>query len=78
MKDFTTKFNLILKNEDMTPTKMSEISGITRTAASDYKIGRSIPSVQNLIKIINAFPKYTLYILDLDTRELPQQTFLKN
>ena len=52
MYNFTTKFNLILKNENITVTEMSKISGITRTASSDYKNGRSGPSAQNLAKIM--------------------------
>jgi len=73
LKDFTTKFRFILKNENITPTRLSDRSGITRTAASDYKLGRSVPSVQNFMKIIHAFPKYTFFLLELNQEELPKQ-----
>lgn len=56
---------------------MSKISGITRTASSDYKNGRSSPSAQNLAKIIRALPKYTCYLLDLQPDQLSNQIIPK-
>jgi transcriptional regulator with XRE-family HTH domain len=78
LNNFTTKFNLILNAEGLTPTKFSRIAGITQVAASDYKINRSTPSASNLFKIIQAFPCYTCYIFDLDPKNLPNQIIFKD
>ena len=56
---------------------MSKISGITRTASSDYKNGRATPSLGNLVKIITALPKYTCYLLDLQPDQLSNQIIPK-
>jgi hypothetical protein len=69
------KFCNILRNEGLKSSTSEEI-GITADTAYDYRSGRSGPSAQNLVKIINAFPQYTCYILDLDPKKLPGQIIL--
>ncbi len=52
---------------------MSKIAGLSSAITFDYGHGRSGPSAKNLVKIIQKFPKYTGYLLDLDLNKLPQQ-----
>ncbi len=77
-KKFQKKFNGILKAEGIKPAQMSKIVGLSSAITFDYGHGRSGPSAKNLLKIIQKFPKYTGYLLDLDLNKLPQQTTPKD
>ncbi len=67
----------MLSNENLNPARFAKVSNITMTAAYDYKYGRSVPSSANLYNILNAFPIYTCYLLDLDPKEFSKQIIFK-
>ncbi len=74
---FAKKILLIQKAEGDTRTKMSKKTGISYNTLYDYEkrpIGK--PSLYNIKKIIEAYPKYTFYILDIEINKLPKQISL--
>lgn len=77
--NFKIFFNTILINERLKPLDMHKISGLTYDTVYDYKSGRSGPSAINLVKLINTFPQYTCYLLDMEpNKALLQQIIPKD
>ncbi len=75
---FSKRFNNILVAEKINATKLANKAKITIVISYDYKIARAAPSGLSLIKIVEAFPQYTCYLLGLDPKTLPKQITLKD
>ncbi len=67
MKDiFTIKFNEALKQTDITQTKLANQIGISKQCISDFKSGKSFPSIQTLRLICHFLDVSADYLLGLE------------
>lgn len=66
MKDiFTIRFNEILKNTDISQTKLAEKVGIPKQCITDYKSGKSFPSIHTLKLLCKHLDVSSDYLLGL-------------
>ncbi|CAC9540298.1 hypothetical protein BHECKSOX_1450 [Bathymodiolus heckerae thiotrophic gill symbiont] len=77
-KQFKNKILAIMATENIKMPEFSRRVDIPYNRIHDY-IARpkSKPSIDNVGKVINAFPQYTCFILDLDPKQLHKQIILK-
>ncbi|CAB5504932.1 hypothetical protein [uncultured Gammaproteobacteria bacterium] len=75
---FAKKISTIMIVENLTLKQFSQRVDIPYNRCHDYKTRRkSNPSINNVFKVINAFPIYTCYIMNLDPTQLHDQIILK-
>lgn len=60
---FTERFNQLLQKNEVTPYKVAKETGISQGLMGEYKQGKKIPTVQNLVKIADFFQCSTDYLL---------------
>ena len=67
-------FERLLKQNNVTPYKVSKETGVTQTALSNWKTGRSTPTTKTLQKIADYFDVTVDYLLNGDTTEEDSDT----
>lgn len=68
---------ILRKQKDITQIKLSTILEISQELVSQYELGKSLPSIENLVKIANYFNCSTDYLLGL-TNDFTKKSDLKN
>ena len=74
---FTIKFNEALKQSDITQTKLANLIGISKQCISDFKSGKSFPSIQTLRLICHFLDVSADYLLGLED-ETGAKTYVNN
>lgn len=62
---FTERFNEILKNSGAKQTDLAKYCNVTRQSVSDFKKGKSVPSIETLYYICKFFDCSADYLLGL-------------
>lgn len=63
MEFFAIKFREILKNEQINQSAFADKLGVSRQCITDYKSGKSVPSVQTLCKMSDLLHVSVDYLL---------------
>ena len=63
---FKERFNEILKNSGKTQTEIANELEVSRQAISEYKAGRSVPSLEKLYVLCKFLDVSADYLLGLD------------
>ena len=63
---FTVRLNEILKSSDISQTQLANFAGVSKQCISDYKSGKSFPSLQTLRLICKILDVSADYILGLE------------
>lgn len=63
---FRERFNEILKNCKKPQVEIANIMGVSQQVISDYKAGRSVPSLEKLYKLCKYLDVSADYLLGLD------------
>lgn len=72
--NFKKKLHVIAKKEGVSGFEIARRSNIKGFTINHYmRVDTANPSIKNVAKIINAFPQYAGYILDLDLENLTKQ-----
>lgn len=66
MDIFTERLNEVLENEDIKQSVLASTIGIARQCITDYKSGKSFPSVQTLSALCRALDISADYLLGLE------------
>lgn len=66
MDTFTNRFNEILKIEQINQANLANKIGIARQCITDYKSGKSFPTIQTLARICNTLEISSDYLLGLE------------
>lgn len=78
-KNFRKKIIAIMRKENLSMTKFSKETGIKYSRVYHYTTQiKSNPSIDNVGRVINRFPWYTSYILDISPNKLQKQITLKD
>ena len=62
---FTERFKEILKTNNVKQTKLANYLGISRQCITDYKSGKSVPSIETLYNICKYLDCTSDYLLGL-------------
>lgn len=62
---FTERFNEVLKNSSVTQSEVAMYCGVTKQSISDFKRGKSLPSIETLYRICKILDCSSDYLLGL-------------
>jgi transcriptional regulator with XRE-family HTH domain len=62
---FTERFVEAIQTAQITQNKIAELAGVTRQTVSDFKRGRSVPSIHTLVKLCRILDVSADYLLGL-------------
>lgn len=69
-------FAKLLKENEVTPYRVHKETGIAQSTLSDWKLGKSVPSTENMLKIAEYFDVSVDYLLGkTDTKNPPLRLF---
>lgn len=74
---FTKKFNEVLSQSNKTQTKLAKEIGISKQCITDFKSGKSYPSIETLRLIAIALEVSTDYLLGLED-ETGSKNYISN
>ena len=78
-KNFSKKIAAIILVEDINMAQFARITGVDYQRVHHYfTFPNAKPSINNVGMVLDAFPQYTCYILDLDPKYLTKQIILKD
>lgn len=63
---FTQRFNEVLKYSDVKQTALAKAANVSKQCISDYKAGKSVPSLDTLYLICNYLDISADYLLGLE------------
>ena len=69
MDIFTNRFNEVLRFEQTNQSNLANRIGISRQCITDYKSGKSFPTIQTLARICTALDTSSDYLLGLTSDE---------
>lgn len=77
--NFKNKILSIMHAEKLTMSNFSREVDIEYCRIYHYvNYAKANPSIDNVVKVINRFPEYTSYILEIDLKGLKKQIILKD
>lgn len=62
---FTQRFNEVLKNSGVKQSELAMYCGVTKQSISDFKRGKSVPSIETLYRICKILDCSSDYLLGL-------------
>jgi len=71
-------FSKLLKENNITPYRISAETGISQSTLSDWKRGRCIPKYEKLLKIADYFEVTVEYLRDESEQKSPSSMMMRN